>query len=504
MGIYTVLNDIEMMFNNSRIKPIIVNDLQIDTENDREMLLELTRITYDNTDLLNNVPSCSCGELSNKYNLGVICPNCNTPVENLLDKELEPYVWMRAPNGVEKFIHPEILAMLSAKFTKAKINFNIIRYLCDSSYPIPHNYPSEIDELKICGVERGYNNFVSNFYPYMEILFNLKSIRSKRGTSLDSLYQLLLDNKDKLFTRYLPFPNKFLLIVEKTEVGIYVDPIMLPIIDTIKAMTAIDTESKNNFHTVNAINRNIKRNENKTAKALFNIVEFINTFYHDVVSPKSGLARKHMYGTRCHFSCRAVITSMTKPHRYDEIHLPWGVGLNLLTLHLANKLYKLGYTSKQAMALIQNSNYYYNELIDRLFKELIAESSDPKGIPCLINRNPSLTRSNTQCLYITLIKTDIYDYTIGLSILDVRGFNADFDGDQQNINLTLDEVTYAGLRNLEPHRSLISNRDHRKVTDMAAIPKNVISTFANWYSYQENTPVTRDNINFMMSLSGNP
>ena len=409
MGISLELVNFEEMFRHTPIKPVILNDVQNVTEKDKERIDRLTSGRYD-TDLLSNEPQCECGELVGGYNLGVICNNCNTPVRDMFEQELQPIVWMRAPHGVEKLINPVVLAQLSNKISK--VNFNIIEWICNTNYQAS-SYPPEIDELLMAGVERGYNNFVRNFDKYIDILFNLKSMKTKRK-ELDDMRQLIYQQRDCIFSEFLPLPNKTLFVIENTKVGIYVDTIIAGAIDAIKTMASID---------VPEANYSVRQKENRVAKALFTLVDYYMSVYHDILASKNGIFRKHVYGTRNNFSIRAVISSNTKAHSYDELHIPWATAVTKLKIHLMNKLFKLGYSPNEATALLQEYTVKYHPLLDSMFKEIISEN--PSGIPVIINRNPSLTRASCQQMFITKVKTDTNDCTISFSILSVRGPNAD-------------------------------------------------------------------------------
>ena len=67
----------------------------------------------------------------------------------------------------------------------------------------------------------------------------------------------------------------------------------------------------------------------------------------------------------------------------------------------------------------------YDPLIHQFMEELIAEARSGKGIPILLNRNPSLKRLSIQRLYLTKVKTNVRDKTISLSVLILKGYNAD-------------------------------------------------------------------------------
>lgn len=362
--------------------------------------------------MLSNEPSCECGELKGGYNINTVCKNCRTPVKELFDQELQTLVWMRSPNGVEKLINPMVLTQLSDRFTKSK--FNIIEWLCNTDYHPAINKPEEIAELLALGVKRGYNNFIQNFDAYLEILFSLKNPKVKKG-EIEDIQTHLKINRDCCLSWHLPLPNKSLLVIENTQVGIFVDPIVVGAVDAIRTICSIDT-SLSSF--------TLKQKENRTAKTLFILANFCNEVYHDILASKNGLFRKHVFGSRNYFSTRAVISSNTKVHKYDELYISWGAGVTMFKIHLMNKLLKLGYNPNSASALLQKSTYVYHPLIDQLFNELINESPE-KGIYCIYGRNPSLTRGSSQRMKITKIKTDVDDPTITMSILAVKGFNAD-------------------------------------------------------------------------------
>lgn len=411
MSISLELVNLNQLFTSSPIEPVILNDMSSVTVEDREKIDELTTSSYHQTDVFSNRPSCSCGNTVDGYRLGVICKVCRTPVQEMFDQELIPKVWIRAPQHVSSLINPMIWTMLSDKFTKS--GFNLIEWLCNTDYQPTCNRPSdEIEELLTQGVERGYNNFVMNFNKYFDILSNLKHFAKKRD---DSLKQLIEEERDSVFCQYLPLPNKAMMIQEHSKVGSYIDPMVLQIIAAIKTIRSIDTPMA--MYTQ-------RQRENRTVKTIIKLAAFYYECYHLLLAKKQGLIRKHIFGTRCHFSTRAVISSTTTAHRYDELEISWGQGATMLKLHLMNKLLRRGYTPNEATSLLQEYTVKYHPLLDEMFQEIINESRD-NGLYCIFVRNPSLSRSSTQRMKIVKIKTDPNDITVSLSILAVVGFNAD-------------------------------------------------------------------------------
>ncbi len=175
------------------------------------------------------------------------------------------------------------------------------------------------------------------------------------------------------------------------------------------------------------IDKSITTRMDRTSKALTLISDYYKQFYREYISPKEGIFRHHIFSTRTHFTFRAVISSLTSPHRYDEIHIPWGVAVGLFKIHLLNKLKSTGIEHNDAIGFIYQCVNKKHPLMEKMLDELIEESPN-KGIPCLFNRNPTLLMGSIQKLTITKIKKDINDNTIGLPILLTGLYNGDFDG----------------------------------------------------------------------------
>lgn len=481
MGIHLSLVNFTRLIASSETDPIIINDLHTATEEDKRVLDNLISVRYENTDLFSNEPSCECGFTKGGYRLGVTCPNCRMPVRELFDQALKPLVWLRSPNGVEPLFNPMVWTMLSEKFVKGNGSFNLIEWLCNTDYQPTAERPPEVDELLELGVERGYNNFVKNFDLYIDILFSLKQFKPKKGKD-EHLRELLTKQRDCVFSQFLPVPNKALMIIENTQVGVFIDPIIVGALDAIRTISSIDTPLSN---------FTVRQKENRTAKTLVMLANYYNQVYHEILASKNGMFRKHVFGTRAHFTVRAVISSNTRVHRYDSLEIGWGHAVTVLKIHLTNKLLRMGMTPRQCTLFLQEYTSKYHPVLDALFMEIIAETPGGKGLPCTFGRNPSLTRASVQRMFITRVKPDPNDPTITLSILAVKGYNADFDGDQMNLMLVNDNTTAEQLIHLAPHKNSLNPNKVRSLTSASSFPKPVASTVANW-------------LNWPRQLSGDP
>lgn len=407
-------------------KKMILNDMNTQTEKDKQVISQSIYSKY-NSDVLKNLPSCECGGTVGRYNLGVICDMCHTEVVEQSKEELDPVTWIRTPKGIPALMNPFIWKMLSDRFTIS--GFNVFKWLVDTTYQPEKKgvAPAGLTILQTAmdslGIKRGYISFYDHFDELMDTLFNIASFK-KGKHQIDFHYELIKKERNKIFNQFMPIPNKVLLVIERTNFGTYIDKTIINALEAITTMAGIDSE---------IIPVSIKRKEHRTVKAL----DYLSRFYSDVtenlLTQKTGIMRRHIFGSRAHFSFRNVISSITKPHEYDECHIPWTSAINVFRPHILNKLSKRGYVPKEALRIYNSALIRYVEVIDEIFKELIAESVhiDPLtgekkvGISVLANRNPSLKIGSTQALRITKVKTDPEDVTVGISILIVVPLNAD-------------------------------------------------------------------------------
>lgn len=473
MGAFNRLKNFEHRFSTLRSIPTILNYFDDSTEEERKRINDQIRTKYTE-DLLSNMCTCSCGEIVGEFNKNVVCFTCRTPVQSPMEQNLEPILWMKAPEGVHKLINPTFWMMLEEKFTRS--NYSIIRWLLDRDYRPVVRVPDVMQEVEALNLPRGINAFYENFDAIMDALFTIKGFRPKKGV-IDPLQTVIKMYRDCLFTSYLPVPNRSLLVLEETHVSNYADPTVTGAVDAIRTMSGIDAVG-NNY--------SVQDKESRTIQSICMFADYYDAFYRDKLAQKEGIFRKHIFGTRSHWSFRAVISSITTAHDYEELHVSWGIGVSVMRLHLINKLIrKHGMTPNQATGHLNDHACRYCPLLDMLFKELITECPY-KGIPVVFQRNPSLERGSAQALFITKIKTDVMIPTVSLSILIVKGYNADFDGDQLNGTLCIDHMTTEELAALAPHKSTLDLNSPRNVATNLSMPKPVISTTANWLHDDKN------------------
>lgn len=421
--IHQKIISLEEQFASLTTPPVIANTLDITSEEGRENLNNMLYTRYCG-DSLGIIPTCDCGSIRGGYNTGVKCPDCLTICHSSADREIESLLWMESPVGIAPYINPTVWIILSQRMRVS--GCNLLQWLTDTQYQYVGRESSEYRKLIRAGVERGYNHFYTNFDYIMSVFFcdgrpmtewleAAMNGQIARPKNIDTV-QFLVENRANIFTRYLPMPSKIGLVAESNDSGIYIDS---------ATPLALDA-----LHTIASINNsltplNVRRKETRVVKALNLLGDFYKEFVAKTLSGKPGMMRKHIYGNRLHFTARNVITSISGPHEYDELHVPWSTAVQLLDLHITNKLYKRGFTPNQATEFIRRATRQHHPLMREIFDELLAEAP-LGGLPVVFQRNPSLARGSAQLLRITKIKDDLLDNTISLSILILVGFNADF------------------------------------------------------------------------------
>lgn len=413
MGVYLELVDHEKNFEHSHISPILINDFDLQSNDQIDKLNSLIFTSYEE-DSLEVVPSCDCGVINGEYNVGVKCPECNTTCLSITERPLESVLWIASPQGIAKFMNPEVWLILKEAFLVSRVS--VLDWLTSPGYRVPiEKEPEPITRLKQLNMKRGYNHFVENFDSIIDLLINGKVVKKGSVKQRAELFQFIQENRDKIFTRYLPIPSKVAFIKESTNMGRYSDNSTLDAIDAIRTISGLS-------NIVIPISDTVK--ESKIVDAQNKLSEYYSTFYKSALEPKLGWFRKHIYGSRVHFSARAVITSISKPHKYDEIELPWSLAVMLLKVHLTSKLLRRGFTPNDAIRYIYEHTLKYDILLDELFQELLSEGVNGR-LPMIIQRNPSLTRGSALSIGVIRVKTDPNDNTIGLSVLVLASLNAD-------------------------------------------------------------------------------
>lgn len=467
MSVYLEVVDQDAKYEALSKEPLIANYLNVTTVEEREELKQKLYTRHEG-DSLNVIPRCRCEHLSGTDKYGMTCPKCGTIVVSQLERPLESSIWIEAPKKVKALFNPVAWTMLSNTMTTS--GFNLLEWLVNPNYAPMANQPKKLGKLIDKGVPRGLNNFITNFDNIMEDALSIRGLVKVYGPEKDDLPRWIHQNRNKIFCQHLPLPSETGFVIEATNTSMFLDKTIILALDA--------------FWTIVSIEKGMRPlsehwRQVRTIKAISKLANYYYTFTVKMLGGKPGMVRKHMMGGSAHFSARGVITSKWEPHDYRTIKTPWSMSLQILRLHLTNKLIKRDYNPSQIAALFRDSALSYNAVFDELFRELISESLSG-GIDATLGRNPTLARGSIQYLPISEVDIDPSVNTIGISNLCLKGPNADFDGDAMNLMLALDNHMASHLARLAPHHSAMDLNEPRRISRNLALPNPLVATISNY------------------------
>lgn len=475
MAIIAELDDADERFIHAKAvgSPIVLNDISSVDHSDFDPMQSVVNTSDKN--VLASAPSCECGLCTGMDRLGDLCPDCQTVVQQSTQIGFTEDVWIRAPEGIKSLLSLAFMACLIEEFTKKKSKEQCIVSWILNSQSRPGKETLEmtrwVQEYKM---SRGLSYFIENFDKCMNVLYEIHGKNYERS----SMALMVQDYRKQIFPKHIPILGKSFVIVEKNATGAYTGAGISLIVDTINLMKGIDADSD--------ITRMSKRMlDARVAKALLNLVYYRLDNMRLEVFRKKALVKQHVFGTRCHFTMRAVVTSITETHDYDVVHLPWGPSIAMLRLHLSNRLMHRGYSPSEINQLINSAIHSYDPIINECLDELMAMTIEGY-IDILLLRNPTLGSGSIQRLK-GVVKRNPKDYTISHPIMDVRLLNMDFDGDECPITLVLDDVMREATEILKPHYAYIEAAEYASLSNAFDVPKPIAAIIHNYFKDQSDT-----------------
>ncbi len=375
MAIRQSLYSLDAYFNSTIGDKIILNNLSYWEKEDKALVEKTMQSVYDK-DTITMVPKCACGKTEGMFAKGKTCDYCGSKVMSVFG-EKDPLLWFRSIEGAGKFISPQFYTMISRTIST---KIDILRWIGDSNYNPPLGGTEVIVQglMQIQGFSRSYLWLTKNLEKVLITLSNMPKFKSKT-TSKDQTFRelILMFRKDKkaIFSDYLPLLNRRMFVMENTSMGRYTNIGIADAFDAVLYFIKHCTDTSQ-----------IKK-ERTMARTTAKMAELYEEHVKTYLSAKEGILRKHMYGTRSHFTARAVIASIAGPHKYDQVQLPWGIGVTLFRPHLLNLLSKMGFKYKEINSKLFRAVQHFDQDVSDCLDELISSSKYEKGIAIGIQRN---------------------------------------------------------------------------------------------------------------------
>ena len=344
---------------------------------------------------------CKCGATTQKFYHGLACPICGEKVEFKDDNfQCFGYVCLKDPYYI---IHPNLF-MSIAFFIGEKDFMAIIEPVNkkdEDGFEIEYKRPKDEPFYGI-----GMMDFHDRFDEIMEYYL------SKKPNKRD-YYEDIMRNRDNIFIQSIP--------VYTTALRPYhLDGGVLHFEGT----NAIYNMIASYASKINDDKISMSQKKKPKDQLLFKLQKKYKELYDEllkIISGKKGSIRT-LFGGRYNFTARSVIApDPTK--RIDEVALSYQCLCGLLQQRIINILHK-SYSMRynDAYKLLQESLSVPNPIIVQIIEGIIR--SYGRGIPIIINRNPTIMYGGILMVYCTEIS---YSFTMLVNLQILEGLAADFD-----------------------------------------------------------------------------
>lgn len=380
----------------------------------------INKLFYDIDPDLGFVASCKCKEYRGNYYLGHKCPYCFTTVSHEFTEDMSHTNWIVLPDVAPPVLHPifylilrEWLGKTKSANPKIKPKIPIINTILNPSETMPVVMKPHIKQ-------QGFKYFYNHFDEIMNYLFTIYKPVTKTNVTTDYVRAIYEKYRNEMFVRRIPILHPSLTPMAKEG--------KVKAIDTAAAwaMSAISDVSTLGYEARRCLTEK-KYVDKMLWKVYTNIISYIEIIITKKFGDKYAHTRRHLMGSRIHFSARSVIVPITEPHEGDEIHLPWKIVIGAYKCEILNFLIRRqNYSLVDALGKYTKSLVVYDKDIHNIVLQLKKECPF-KGFSVLCGRNPTLIHGAIQLFYCTKIKTDVHDETIGISPRTCKAPNADFD-----------------------------------------------------------------------------
>jgi hypothetical protein len=499
-GISQKIANLDNIMANLKVKPILINGINLHNKGDVDDLKSKAFMWYSNA-TLEGIASCACGATERK--VGLKCRHCGTEVTNPIEEVPVSNLWLYVPDRFKGILTTRTFKMLqtlmelkSVKGEGSPENMDVMSWLIYPNYRHPLNKTRCLSFVNTFKADfPNYRRCISDFHDNFDAIFEwmknyhgvpkdpTKRVNDKRLMSWRAVEQFIKVNRDNLFTRWLPFPSRIIFAVENVSYCTFADPAFEMVMDAIYTASGIESE---NFK---GTDREI---ETKIAKALISMSAFSDVALKTIVGSKEGLARGHQYGTRMHYNARLVVSSIRGAHRYDEIHLGWGATVNMLQQYIYNRLLRKGLSPTEINFRIRKAIHVYDKEIDEIFDRLIedgrklacnydmATGEYLPGIPMTVHRNPTLVHLANQLFRLTYVFKNPKDAVIAQSPLAMFQPNTDLDGDTLNVRFPIDEYDRMICERFHPRTGVFSTNIPGEVSSAVQMPDEVCACISNF------------------------
>ena len=416
------LLNLDEMFVNSPNARILNNEALLS----KKLSEDFTSAIYSTCDgELGFVPSCECGKIRGVTKLGLICPDCGTKCASKFIDVLEHVSWIDIKEPMPPVLHPIWYFVLKDLTTIGKVSVStggdgekktapaqkaaIVDFLLNPLLEKDKDVRQEIPDDYLPYLKgRGFRYFYEHADEILDDWLYKYPKTAKKPVAADVI-EFRKQYRSMMFTRKLPILHSSLHPVTSNGGTLnYVDS------SSIKSLTAAVNLSAEIFRE-HATRVSPARRD----KALYEVYQTIVDYYRDLIlnkiALKTGILRKHDFGSRIHFSFRAVVHPHDQVRPMDEVVLPWGTMVNGLKLPILNFLVnRFRKSPETALELVMTALTKYDETVDKCIQMFIDECPGKK-ISIALGRNPTLNYGSIMRLNVRDYGRDPEDETIAIN-----------------------------------------------------------------------------------------
>lgn len=379
--------------------------------------------------------SCDCGKMKGRINLGMVCPDCGTPVK-FIDDDFKMFGWIELADEYP-IIHPDLYQNIDSFFGKSKFDKVSHNKKRGSKLNNIISYDREID---INGFELpakprpdepffgiGMIEFHNRFDEIMEYYY------TKYPKKTD-LYNDIMNDKDKIFIHSIPVFTSHLRPMDISQGVMFFEKTTALYNMISKLAHVVNKNDTKSSRTPILKNTQLYKLQVKTLQLYNEII--------DILNGKRGQLRM-LIGGRYNFSSRCVIRQ-DPSLRIDQVKLPYICLVIVLKAQIENILNKTyGLSFHDAYDMWYKSIGTYDETIANIIMMIINASHDetgaPTGIPVIINRNPSISYGSIMQSFCVGINRN---YTMSTPLQILKPLAADYDGDVLNILFIINDAFF--------------------------------------------------------------
>ena len=380
------------------------NGIKKDIKDDNGLFSPKFGQTLGSMNSYSNRYHCECGMLEGAVHKDMLCPYCNTKVKYIGDN-YQLFGWIRLNNYY--VIHPNLYSQIeyfcgpggagtNDKEKHSKL-YNMIKYTGqidqDGNEAVE---ASGINDQPFFGI--GMIDFYNRFDEIMDFYLH------KYPTKIE-VYNQIYENRDKVFTHSIPVFTSLLRPFDVHGSSMYYEPT--------NAM----------YNLINSLAGSINREDTQMSKKkkpkndlLFDMQIKIQELYDEIIqilSGKKGELRQ-LIGGRWNFSSRSVI-AQDPDLRIDQIKLPYIALSIMLQQKICNILcrtYNIGEAEAYNIWFkgVTNPSQQMHDIIMSIIH------SNPEGLDCIINRNPTISYGSIMHMYCIGIN-DNFTMSVPLQIL---------------------------------------------------------------------------------------